>query len=107
MSVLAGSSQAERKIRRRHDAFANALAMHECERGVDHFGCIEHPMMAETLGRQQTRVMPVTRIQLTFAPWNFKVIQIVDDEARQAQRAQMLANMQVTHIYSRSALMPV
>src|SRR5882724_8331805 len=103
----AGSSQAERKIRRRNDAFANTLAMHERERGVDHFGCIQHPMMAESLGRQQARVVPMTCIQLTFAPWNFKIIQIVDDETREPKHTQMLTNMQVAHVYARSALMPV
>src|SRR5262245_54274750 len=50
------------KIWGAHDARAPVLAAHERDHCLDHIGCIQHPVMSESLCGQKPRVVPVSGI---------------------------------------------
>src|SRR3569833_2831509 len=95
-----------RKIRRTHDALAPGFATHERKHGFHHIRCIQHPIVAEPLCRQEARVVPVASIKLTVAPRHFAILQVVHNQTGQTQGRKIAANFQITYVDSGFPLMP-
>src|ERR1700744_731774 len=85
---------------------ADRFAAREGERGVDHARVVEDAVVAETLRGQQTRAAPVHRVAFAFAPRDFAIVDIVDDQAGLTECAQSLGKPQRARVDARALLMP-